>query len=739
MTAIEEAPAVAWDGMANSYLPPSGPLAPMPVPYWDETESTDPITFEVIRHQLYGVVEEQGLTIQKVSGSPVATFAHDFASTLLTADAEPVYFGPFNQPQIGALDQTIKWVLEHRSSSPGIADGDMYLSNDPWIGAQHQSDVAIACPVFWEGRLLCWVGSTMHVSDIGGSTPGGFCPDAESVYDEPLPTPPVKYVEDWEIRRDTEDMFLRRSRTPDLLRLDLRALIASNHVARERVLELVERFGASVVVGCMQKVIDDAERAFVERLRALPDGEWSETTYIEIAGPGDRDVYPVVVTLVKADDKLVFRNDGTHPQTGAISTTVGGWRGGTLSVLNPVLGYDLMHASGGILRRVFFEPVPDTLLSASYPASVSNPQAGVSATMAVTTVVVSKMLAASADPDLRGRAMAAGSSPYPVSIVSGSGRDGQPYGSLFLDAMGGGFGAFSFRDGEHTGGMIWDPIATMPNVEFVEQYFPVLYLYRRERPDSGGAGAYRGGNSGVLAVTPHKIPELTLDVSSAGWAVPQASGIFGGRPGCTNGARFVKSSALRERIAAGAVPQDLEQIGGDLQDIAPKLRTLAAREGDVFELWWAGGGGLGDPRTRDPEQVQLDVRRRAISAAVAEHVYGVVLGADGVDREATAALRGGLTAADGAPVMRRDDAGETWLCPSCSTALGPNEGDGRHIEATTTHELGLEQLTPLNRPPELFVDPQVGFRVHACPECGVHVDGYVWREGPLAPRSSWVV
>ena len=84
----------------------------------------------------------------------------------------------------GVTDTQVKWILEYRSDNPGIREGDMFLANDPWVGAAHQMDVMLICPVFWEGELFCWITNCLHQYDIGGITPGSFCPAAESAFDE---------------------------------------------------------------------------------------------------------------------------------------------------------------------------------------------------------------------------------------------------------------------------------------------------------------------------------------------------------------------------------------------------------------------------------------------------------------------------------------------------------------------------------------------------------------------------
>src|SRR5467141_2999620 len=115
------------DYRSLGYLPVEGPLSSMPVPSWEGGVGSDPITHEVLRNRIYSVNEELGLTIVNVSGSPVATFAHDFAACVLTPEGEVVYFGPYNQHQVGQIDLNVKWILMHRGVNPGIRDGDMFL------------------------------------------------------------------------------------------------------------------------------------------------------------------------------------------------------------------------------------------------------------------------------------------------------------------------------------------------------------------------------------------------------------------------------------------------------------------------------------------------------------------------------------------------------------------------------------------------------------------------------------
>src|SRR6266576_4750534 len=309
MPKVSEMKGTAFDGRKMGYVPPKKlSISPKLKLQSKHVKSIDPITYEVVRHALWNVNEEHGAMIQRLSGSPVAMYALDLNPSILTEDAEFVYFGPYMQYMSGVTDTQVKWTLENRSDNPGIRDGDMFLANDPWVGAAHQMDVMLLCPVFWKGELFCWVTNCLHQYDIGGITPGSFCPSARDAFDEGILIPPVKIVERGELRKDIEGVYLRASRKPYLVALDLRAQIAGNNTAKRRILGLIRRYGPEVVKGVMRKIIDNAEQAFLQKLAKLPDGVWRERSYVEVAYVGDRKTYQVMLNMQKRGDRLVFDN-----------------------------------------------------------------------------------------------------------------------------------------------------------------------------------------------------------------------------------------------------------------------------------------------------------------------------------------------------------------------------------------------------------------------------------------------
>ncbi len=162
-----------WDGKIYPYIAPKVLKIDSRLKLHREAaEQIDPITYEVLRYALWNLNVEHGNTIVKVSGSPIAAYSHDFNPALLDENGDFVLFGPFLQYLSSAVGSAVKWTMEYRSENPGIHEGDIFLTNDPWVGATHQSDVALMAPVFWEGELFGWVANSLHQWDMGGTSPG---------------------------------------------------------------------------------------------------------------------------------------------------------------------------------------------------------------------------------------------------------------------------------------------------------------------------------------------------------------------------------------------------------------------------------------------------------------------------------------------------------------------------------------------------------------------------------------
>ena len=749
MRRISEMTETRFDGVAKPYVPPRElSISDKLTLHRDWETQIDPVTYEVIRHNLWNINEEHGATIQRISGSPVAIYALDLNPSILTEDAEFVYFGPYMQYMSGVTDTQVKWILENRSDNPGIREGDMFLANDPWVGAAHQMDVMVICPVFWEGELFCWITNCLHQYDIGGITPGSFCPAAESAFDEGILIPPVKIVENDVVRRDIEELYLRSSRKPEMVALDFRAQLAGNMSARERLLQLVRRYGPRTVKGVMKRIIDNAETAFLAKLERLPDGAWSDRTYVEACRPGDRRTHRVQITVTKKGDRLIFDNDGTAPQDGAMNATYSGWRGSVMVAINELLAWDQYFAVGGALRHIDFDPTAGTLNCADFPASVSTaPTQSMEISLYPAYNAISKMLFS--DEELRGDIMGiGGTSQWPATLFRGIDQWGERYGYLLIDPIGGSIGAFAHADGINTGGQARTPICQLPNVEHNEQNFPLLVLYRKELPDSGGAGRYRGGLSAETCFIPHNTDRITQDTLSSGNATPTSTGMMGGFPSTTNAYQFIRDSDILERMAERRLIDDYSQVSGRPEHLELRQEDFDQHPADVYAVRWSGGGGFGDPMRREPAKIQHDLLHRNVTPEAARAIFGAMLGEDEttVDVEATernraavqadrlARLTNGATpqperdgdlrmrATDSLDV-REDAAGAYWACGDCGASLGPL--DANYKDACLQDVRPVSDSNPLIGDPSLFVDDPVEFRLFCCPGCGAQIENEI--------------
>lgn len=395
----------------------------------------------------------------------------------------------------------------------------------------------------------------------------------------------------------------------------------------------------------MREIIGDGEKRFLDRLRQCHDGAWSSVNYLEVAKTGDRRTYKSVVTMTKEGDKLVFRNEGTDPQSGAINITYAAFRGGALCSINAFFLHDALYAVGGAVKHIEFELTPGTFTCATPLAACSNGgQIGVHLIMGQAQNTVARMMMTS--PELKNRFVAQGGcSQWPGVTASGIDQRGNPFGGFMLDPMGGSIGAFAFRDGVNTGGLWFDSKGFMPNVEHNEHTMPVLYLYRKEIPDSGGAGKYRGGNSAEWAFVPHKTDRLVQAASACGCAVPTAHGIAGGYPGAPNEYTFVKESDVLDLFGEGRMPSGVEELSGTHEQLPPKAVNVEQTTRDAYAIRWAAGAGYGDPLTRDLELVARDVREGNVTMETAHEIYGVRLDGplrvdgDGTERRREALLR----------------------------------------------------------------------------------------------------
>jgi len=191
-----------------------------------EGATLDPVTFEVIRHRLWAINDDQSRMAARLSGSFIVYEGYDFNAALVTADGRGLYCGVYILQHGATIDEFVRRVLKEWRSEE-IREGDMFFTNDPWWGALHANDGILAMPIFWDGRLVAWSGIVMHDDDVGSPVPGSFVSGARDRFGEAPLFPAVKMVEGFEPRWDVERAYLRNSRTAEFNALNMRARVAA--------------------------------------------------------------------------------------------------------------------------------------------------------------------------------------------------------------------------------------------------------------------------------------------------------------------------------------------------------------------------------------------------------------------------------------------------------------------------------------------------------------------------------
>ena len=722
-----------WDGVRQGYIPGRElKVAPSLKLHRTVAPHIDPVTYELVRYSLLNINLEHTALLQKLAVSQLVILSRDYQTVMLTEDGEIMLVGPCIQFFAKSAALCAQYTLEHRSKNPGIAPGDMFFSNDCYIGASHQQDGSVIAPVFVGEELFCWITNTLHYQDVGGGSVGSWCHDAQDAWHDPMHWPPVKIVERGELREDIERLFVRQSRFPVTVGMDLRAAIAAIEFARGKMAELVARYGADVVKGVMRGTQDAGERLFVERLRSIPNGRWSHRFYSEGAIPADPSIYTMQVNLTKWDGTIFVDNQGTDPQVGSISMTFAGFAGAALAGIVAQVCPDLAGAYGGPYRRIQFRPVPGTILCASYPAATSTSVFTITMTINAIAIAAAKMFSCG---DEHARQLALGPShPQPggSALFNGVDPNGTAWQGVISDLMFGSFGGSPSRDGMDFGGHWWMPGSMGPNVEDLEAISPVVHIYRRGlKAGLDGAGRHRGGLGITSAVWLRDKASLMF---ATGESFPGGAGVLGSAPGSRAQVAVIRAGNLAQHLQASRIPAKSQSFAGERRELPWKTVEYALEAGDVLDCVFPSIAGYGDPLRRAPQAVLADVTAGILEPHAAQRVYGVTLAADKIDSQATAERRrsmrrdrlGGKQPLD--PVLPPQGSipiGEMlqvvdgrWWCNGAD--LGSCEENYKHrsvILETPICAIGEEFATPFQA-----VADQVVFREFICPVTGFRID-----------------
>jgi N-methylhydantoinase B len=571
-----------------------------------------------------------GITLERTGGTVTTTQQHDYNASLYRPDGDIMAAGETYGQHVVCAGFAVKRIRE-RFANDEIYPDDIFLLNDPYLAAIHNSDVYVVSPVHYQGELVGWSATFVHVSDVGAMTPGGDSPDATEVFQEGIRFPGIKLVERGKIRRDVFDAFRHMTRQPDAVGLDLKCEIAANNVAKARLQAMYEQYGPEMMNAVSTEMIQYTEAVLRNRIREISDGSWSEELAIDADGPR-----MLRLTLRKQGEELAFDFTGTDKQVNkGINLPYHGTAGFCFGAILSCLAFDLPK-NHGVLRPMTVIAPEGTLVNVKYPGpiSMSTTSSGFGVGFLASSVLM-QMLTTS---DRWRKEIVAPNASHRNCRHSGVTQYGRytPFINMAHGALDGN-GARIDKDGVDSGGSYM----SCPNVEWMELNYPLLYLFRRHARDSAGAGKFRGGAGVESAHMLHDAPEGKLRGVAYGVAAEKNSGhgIFGGHPAAASVMVLMRSTQVDKLFKENQAPVTVENLGGE-SEVLPYCNFEMEKD-DVLYMRVASGGGLGDPLERDPELVRQDLKWGVISEQTAREIYGILIDQNSgkVDPAATESLR----------------------------------------------------------------------------------------------------
>ncbi len=511
----------------------------------------DGIELEILWSNLIGIVSEQAKALQRIAFSPIVREAGDLASGLFDARGRMVAQANTGTPghinSLAAAGLTLHGLFQGR-----LGPGDVIITNDPWMSAGHFFDITVLSPTFRHERLIGYIGSTIHHTDIGGY---GIGAGARDIHEEGLWIPPAKLYEAGAPNALLHDIIGANVRTPDHVFGDLSAQVSSGRAGGERMIALCRRQGLQDIEAVADEIIERSEMATRRAIRALPAGTWHGETRFDVPG-GDLIDLKAAVTI--------------DADIGEVVVDFAGSSGASPLGINVVMNYTHAYATfavrsclnpeqpnnHGSLAPIKVRAPEGCIVNAAYPSPLNARHVvGMFVPMPILKALHQVM------PD---RVLAEGSGAVWTVQIQGRRADGEAFTSSMFNYSGG-MGARKTKPGPSatcypTG------VAAVP-VEILEAAMPIVFDRRELRPGSGGAGRSRGGDGQVIEF--HMLTEAPWLLNAVPSRLDRGpDGLDGGEPGMAG--RFL--------------------INGVAVSEAKKI-TMAA--GDTVLLETPGGGGYG--------------------------------------------------------------------------------------------------------------------------------------------------
>ena len=523
--------------------------------------AADPIFLEVFWTRVRAVVNEAAKLIVRTSFSTLSTEANDFAVVVTDSAGRALAENSGSIPSfIGTLPRTVRAAIA-QIGADNMRPGDIFITNNPWIGTGHLNDVCLVKPMFHGNRLVGFAATAGHVPDIGGKIRSV---DARELFEEGFHIPMMPLMREGHVDDTLLQLIRTNVRTPEQTVGDIWSQVGAVELIAARLHDILTEYALPGIDDLAQALFDRSEAAMRHAIAQLPEGEYRYT--MQTDGFGERFTYAVTARIGNGEIECDFA--GTSPQQPrGINCVLAYTSAMTAYAIKCLLLPDLPN-NDGLFRPIRAVAPEGSLLNPRSPAPVGG--------RACTGHYVPTVIFGAMQQVLPERVMAGAGSPLWIANLSGTREDGRPFATVLF--YNGGLGATAGKDGASV--MSWPSNISPTPVEVAERDAPLFFRYKALRPGTGGAGRQRGGlGEEVCFVSRHPTP-LSIVFLTERLIVP-APGFAGGEAG-----------------ACGEV-----LINGQAVD-ARQPQTL--QPGDEVILRTPGGGGFGPATERDFERIAYD-------------------------------------------------------------------------------------------------------------------------------------
>lgn len=524
--------------------------------------AADPIFLEVFWTRVRSVVNEAAKLIIRTSFSTLSTEANDFAVVLTDSQGRSITENSGSIPSfIGTLPRTVQAAIA-RFGHADMKPGDVFITNNPWIGTGHLNDVCLVKPIFHQGHLVAFASSTAHVPDIGGKIRSV---DSRELYEEGFHMPLMRLLSEGEPDQSLLTLLRTNVRTPDQTVGDIWSQVGAVELIATRLQSILSEYGLPGVDPLADALFARSEAAMRQAIAALPDGEYRY--HMQTDGFDTPFDYHVNVKI--AGEAICCDFTGSSPQQPrGINCVLAYTTAMSVYAIKSLLLPDLPN-NDGLFRPITVHAPEGSILNPREPAPVGG--------RACTGHYVPTVVLGALQAVLPQRVIGAAGSPLWIANFSGVRDDGKPFATVLF--FNGGMGACAHKDGAPA--MSWPSNISPTPIEIAEKESPIFFKAKALRANSGGAGAFRGGlGQEITFVNQHSGP-LTIIFLTERTKFP-APGIRGGAEGA-RGEVLINQKPINTRL-----PQVLQP-------------------GDEVTLRTPGGGGYGAPDDRERHRTLQDL------------------------------------------------------------------------------------------------------------------------------------